>query len=99
MIYAAVGGLVLLLVLLLVFVILKSKKKKKLAFEYNALLEESFNPVTMMQNEPAGVDIMNIKTEKSMELRKIIRQFAEDNPEIAAYMLRTLLRGGEEQDV
>lgn len=99
MIYAAIGGLVLLLVLLLVFVILKSKKKKKLALEYNALLEESFNPVTMMQNEPAGVDIMNIKTEKSMELRKIIRQFAEDNPEIAAYMLRTLLRGGEEQDV
>ena len=34
-------------------------------------------------------------TEKSMELRKDIRQFANDNPEIAAQMVRGWLRGGE----
>jgi flagellar M-ring protein FliF len=31
-----------------------------------------------------------------MELRKTIRQFAEENPEIAAYMLKHWLRGGEQ---
>jgi len=38
---------------------------------------------------------MSLQTEKSMELRKDIRQFANDNPEIAAQMVRGWLRGGE----
>ena len=44
---------------------------------------------------PAGADVMSLQTEKSMELRKDIRQFANDNPEIAAQMVRGWLRGGE----
>ena len=39
---------------------------------------------------------MEINTEKSMELRKNVRQFAQNNPEIAAQMIKTWLRGGEE---
>ena len=31
-----------------------------------------------------------------MELRKNVRQFAQNNPEIAAQMIKTWLRGGEE---
>ena len=44
---------------------------------------------------PAGADVMSLQTEKSMELRKDIRQFANDNPEIAAQMVRGWLKGGE----
>ena len=44
---------------------------------------------------PAGADVMSLQTEKSMELRKDSRQFANDNPEIAAQMVRGWLRGGE----
>ena len=44
---------------------------------------------------PAGADVMSLQTEKSMELRKDIRQFANDNPEIAAQMGRGGLKGGE----
>lgn len=92
--YAAAGGLVLLLVLMTLILTLRAKKKKRLAAELGSLLEnqDSSNVVS----EPSGVDIMTIKTEKSMELRKTIRQFAEENPEIAAYMLKNWLREEEE---
>lgn len=41
-------------------------------------------------------DIMEINTEKSMELRKMVRQFAQSNPEIAAQIVRAWLKGGED---
>ena len=40
-----------------------------------------------------GADIMEVNTEKSMELRKSVRQFAQNNPEIAAQMVKTWLKG------
>jgi flagellar M-ring protein FliF len=46
--------------------------------------------------EPVGADVMTIQTEKSLELRKSIRKFAEENPELAAQMIKSWLRGGEE---
>ena len=51
------------------------------------------NPMAPPQT---GADIMDINAEKSMELRKTVRQFVNNNPEIAAQMLKTWLRGGEE---
>ena len=44
----------------------------------------------------AGADIMAINMEKSMELRKTVRQFAQNNPEIAALIIKNWLRGEEE---
>ena len=40
-----------------------------------------------------GADIMEVNTEKSMELRKMVRQFAQNNPEIAAQMVKSWLKG------
>ena len=42
-----------------------------------------------------GADIMEINTEKSMELRKTVRQFAQNNPEIAAQMIKAWLKGDD----
>lgn len=98
MLYAAIGGLSLLLLLLLFLGILRKKKKKKLSSELGSMLDDTFRSPIAPNNDVANIDIMSIKTEKSMELRKVIRQFAEDNPEIAAYMLKSWLRGGNEQD-
>ena len=39
---------------------------------------------------------MGLNTERTMELRKDVRQFAEDNPAIAAQMIRNLLHGADE---
>ena len=41
---------------------------------------------------------MTIRTEKSIQLRQEIRKFAEENPEMAAHMLKTWLKGGEEDE-
>lgn len=45
-----------------------------------------------------GADIMDLNTEKSMELRKDLRTFVGNNPEIAASLLRNLMKGGEPVD-
>lgn len=46
----------------------------------------------------SGADIMDINTEKSMELRKALRQFVQNNPEVAAYMLKNWLKGGDDEN-
>ena len=38
---------------------------------------------------------MEMQTERSMELRQDIRKFTEEDPEIAAQMVRNWLREGE----
>ena len=43
-----------------------------------------------------GADIMEVNTEKSMELRKMVRQFVQSNPEIAAQVIKNWLKGGED---
>ena len=38
---------------------------------------------------------MDMNTDRTMELRQNVRNFAETNPAIAAQMLKNWLRGGE----
>ena len=40
-----------------------------------------------------GANINDVDIEKSLELRKTVRQFAQNNPEIAAQLLKNWLRG------
>jgi flagellar M-ring protein FliF len=108
--YIAAGVLVLLLVLAIVLMIVGRKRKKKQQLEEQRLLEEQQSQALTLEEAEAiaaataaaaaaggtGADIMEINTEKSMELRKNVRQFAQNNPEIAAQMIKTWLRGGEE---
>ena len=100
--YAAVGGLVLLVVLLILLAVLQSRRKKrKLAQMAQAAAVTPFaEPQAIGVEIPSedGADIMTIKTEKSIMLRQEIRKFAEDNPEMAAHMLKSWLRGGEEDE-
>lgn len=105
-------GLVLLTILLTIILVVHGKrKKKKLAAQAaeaeraamaaseeerrqaEAALAEAMG---MPQTELVGADVMSLQTEKSMELRQDIRQFVEENPEVAAQLLKSWLRGGEE---
>lgn len=104
MLYAAIAGLVLFLVLLiLILLVLRRRKKKKLA-QQKALEEEALAAeaeavaaAAAAAIPPAGgADIMEVNTEKSMELRKMVRQFAQNNPEIAAQMVKAWLRGDDD---
>ena len=47
------------------------------------------------EEEDALQEVMDAETQKGMELRQQIREFAEQSPEIAAQMLRHWLNGGE----
>ena len=102
MIYAAAGGLLLFILLLVLILVLRNKKKKKLA-EEEAQRQAEFDMAEFLKAaadsqaaNTAGADVMSIQSERSVELRHDIRKFAEDNPEIAAQMLRTWLRGDDD---
>lgn len=101
--YAAIGGLVLFLILLLIIILLARRSKKKKLAQQQALEEEmamaaaEAEAAAIIAAAPptGGADIMEVNTEKSMELRKSVRQFAQNNPEIAAQMVKAWLKGDE----
>ena len=98
-IYAAAGGLLLFMLILIVILSVSSKnRKKKEAAMLAAMQQQNMEQMLASmqeQEEPLGADVMNLKNEKSMELRKDIRRFADESPEIAAQIVRNLLRGGD----
>lgn len=88
--YAALGGLGVFLILLLVILLISRRRKQK--------REAQQEPQRGTVEAPPPVqkaDIMEMQTERSMELRQDIRKFTEENPEIAAQMVRNWLREGE----
>lgn len=101
-IYAAIGGAVLLVLLLVLLLTIRSKRKKKLRkqMEMEAMMNAmqavpEAEPVPEIMTPDDGADIMTIKTEKSIQLRQEIRKFTEENPELAAHMLKSWLKGNE----
>lgn len=102
MLIAAIAGLVLFIILLVVILLVRRKRRKKREEEERARLAEENAVDTLLEaaglngETPEGVDVMDLQEERSMELRKDIRQFAAENPEIAAQMLKSWLKGGDE---
>lgn len=98
---AAGAGLLLFIILLTVILLLRRKKRKKQEEEEARAREEAEALMRMAglgldgQTPETGADVMDLELERSMELRKDIRQFASDNPEIAAQMIKTWLKGGD----
>ena len=98
---AAGVGLLLFIILLAVILLLRNKRKKQAAEQR----EREQNDVEALlaaaglggqEEGQTRADVMSIEMERSMELRKEIRQFATDNPEIAAYMIKSWLKGDDE---
>ena len=96
--YAAAGGLLLFLILLIVILRIRKKRKKKAEKdrELDELLASAGFPQAAAPT--AGADVMALQTEKSMELRKEVRQVASDNPELAAQLIRGWMRGGDDNE-
>ena len=100
---AAIGGLVLFIILLIIILLLRRRSKKKKQARLEALEAEqraaeeaaaAAAAAEILAAAPTGgADIMEVNTEKSMELRKSVRQFAQNNPEIAAQMVKAWLKG------
>lgn len=106
----AAAGLLLLVILLIIILSVRRRRRKKKQEEEEreaaALEEQAAAGIGITPEEAAaiaaaaptgGADIMEMNTEKSMELRKTVRQFVQNNPEVAAQMIKTWLKGGEEE--
>ena len=78
------------LILLLVILLISRRRKQKREAQ-----QESQRGTVEAPPPVQKADIMEMQTERSMELRQDIRKFTEENPEIAAQMVRNWLREGE----
>ncbi|MDO5062375.1 MAG: flagellar basal-body MS-ring/collar protein FliF [Peptostreptococcaceae bacterium] len=85
-----------LLVTIIVSIILRKKRKKKQASMQVASPRAQVLAVDPAQDEES--EIISVKNEKTLELRNNIRDFATDNPEISAQLLRSWLRGEGEDE-
>lgn len=96
MLYAAGGALLLFLLLILVIALLvhrhRKKRRRRLEQEAAELGMEIPSAAPVME----GADIMDMDVEKSIELRRDVRKFAEENPEIAAQMVKNWLKEGDD---
>ena len=92
---AGVLGLVVLLVILMLIARRKRRKAQELLEEEERQAAE-LEAAAAMTIEPVGPaeTVLDIQNEKNMELKQDLRRFTEQNPEIAAQMIRTWLRGG-----
>lgn len=104
--------LFLLLLIIIILVLRRKKKKKLQAEEEARQAEllaaggvediDAFLAAAAGVNQEngegadMGANVMSIQTERSVELRQEIRKFAEENPEIAAQMVKAWLKGDEE---
>ena len=80
------------MIILLVLRRRRKKRQKQLAEELAAA--QAANMALTPEQPREGAVLMEMSTEKSMELRKDVRKFADENPEIAAQMVKSWLREG-----
>ena len=99
---ALVAGLFLFMTLFTVFVLLGRRRNRRQAQQLEPVVDIGpqglLEPMEEEEPQPEGADIMEVHTEKSMELRRSVRELAESNPEIAAQAIKELLRGDEESN-
>ncbi len=99
---AAAAGLLLFIILLIVILSLRRRKRRKKQEEEEAQQREmdallaAAGLMPEGAGAPEGADVMDIQIERSMELRQEIRKFAEENPEIAAQIIKNWVRGGDD---
>lgn len=90
-------SLLLLIILIVVLVIRRSRKKRRMKQELEEQMRLAAEQAAEIPVPPVpDADVMTLQSEKNMELRKDIRKFANDNPEIAAQIIRNMLKGGED---
>ena len=103
----AAAALAILIALIVTLLLLRRKKKKSKLSEKQISKEDApaVERLIQVMEVPKGPgmedirdNLINIKNEKSLELRGNIREFAEDNPEISAQLLKSWLKGGDNNE-
>lgn len=97
-VYLIGGGVValLLLALLIIFIILRKRNKKEREEEEELLQTMAENEVAYEPLPDLNKELQEMQNDRGMELKRNIRDFAEQNPEISAQLLKNWLNGGNE---
>lgn len=110
LLWVIIAGVALLFLLVILLILLKRRKRRRMEFEQSiqqqALQGNVPNvmpPVAMSQESRDQVnnldmvaDLLDIKNERSMELKNKIREITDESPEISAQTLKMWLRGGKQ---
>lgn len=93
-IIAAAGAVLLIIILIAVLLLLRRRKRRKQAEEKKAVEEllNSVMPSVSEGGEPTGANVMELETERSMELRQMIREYVDENMEVAALLVKSWLK-------
>ena len=91
--YLIAIGCAVLLFFIVLFMLLSArrKKRKKLKEEKK---NQKLSQTVMEKPREINPEIINIKNEEAMTMRQNVRDFTEQNPEIAAQLLKEWLGGG-----
>lgn len=96
--FAIGGGIMLVLIIIAVIILLMLRKKRKAKEEEEELAALQAAEEEKARTEEVVLDlnkeIMEMQNDRGMELKKSIREFADQNPEISAQLLRNWLNGG-----
>ena len=101
-VFIALGaGLLLFAIVLTIILLLCRKKRKKEEAEQQAVEELLAVAMPELDQEPQldadgnpinGADVMDLHTERSMELRQSIRDFVDENMEVSALLIKSWLK-------
>jgi flagellar M-ring protein FliF len=95
--FSAAGGAVLLLIILLILLALLIKKKNRKRELQEAIFKPEYEDNEVEWNTEEPIDLSNMEDTKEKVLREQIREFASQNPEITASLIKNWLKGDEEE--
>ena len=84
------------LIVTVILLVLTNKRKKKRKAEEEAAAAEAaaLAAAEAEQSSFINQELIDLQNDRGMELKKNLRDFTEENPEISAQLLKTWLNGG-----
>ena len=94
LILAGIAAAVLLILSIIILIVAKRRKKKRMLEEQELLAAET--EVMPDLHADSDEDIGRLSKEMQELQKKQVREFADQNPEISAQLLKSWLNGGED---
>ena len=92
--WAIIAGIALLLLLIIIIIVLVVRRRKQDDEEIEELVEEAEETEEIQPVLDMNEELLQLQNDRSMELKKNVREFAEQNAEISAQLLKNWLNGG-----
>ena len=89
---------VLLLILIIILLVRRRRRRRALMEEMEEDSQEDVPILSEMSLPEDEVEVLTPEEDRGAELRNSVREFAEQNPEISAQLLKTWLNGGNNND-